>query len=126
MLRLSALLAGVLLAGGLIAGCQATAGTGGCRAAAAGTLEIAPKPKPKPKRKPACTKANSPVWQGFKPYRGDIKTNGRSGSGLRFYRWDYTHGDIEVFDKNGKHLGSMDPSSGAMTKPAVPGRRIDV
>ena len=34
--------------------------------------------------------------------------------------------DIEVYDKNGKHLGSMDPTTGEMYKPAVPGRTITI
>lgn len=130
-MRVPALLLGVLLgAAGLGAGCEATGGAG-CRpaaaAAAAEVAEVAPKPKPKKTadRKPTCTKATSDVWKGFKPYRGDIKTNGLSGSKRRYYRWDYTHSDIEVFNGAGQHLGSMDPSSGKMTKPAVPGRRID-
>jgi hypothetical protein len=53
----------------------------------------------------------------------DRKTSG-SGSQKRYYEWDYTHNDIEVYDKNGKHLGSMDPTTGEMYKPAVDGRSI--
>jgi hypothetical protein len=124
---LSALLLGVLLAAGVTAGCQATGGAGGCRpASAAVAAEVAPKPKPKrtADRKPTCTKATSDVWKGFKPYRGDIKTDGARGSKQRFFQWDATHGDIEVYDHNGDHLGSMDPSSGTMTKPPVKGRTL--
>ena len=40
--------------------------------------------------------------------------------------WDHTHGDIEVYDKRGRHLGSMDPVTGNMSKPAVPGRKIEL
>lgn len=84
-------------------------------AAAGVRVAVKPKPKKKPERKPICTKATSEVWQGFTPYRGDIKTNGLSGSKRRFYQWDNTHGDIEVYDRRGRHLGSMDAESGAMT-----------
>lgn len=112
MSRLPALLVGVLLAVGVGTACEATGGSAGCRAAAAApSLELAPKPKKTATRKPICTKAN--------------KTNGEQGSKRRYYRWDFTHNDIEVFNGSGQHLGTMDPSNGKMTKPAVPGRRID-
>ena len=42
----------------------------------------------------------------------------------RLYTWDSLHGEIEVFDKNGYHLGSMDALTGKLIKPAVKGRRI--
>lgn len=63
-----------------------------------------------------CSKSRSPVWRGMKHYRGDIKTNGKSGSEKRFYRWDDTHNDIEVYNRHGEHLGSMDPRTGNMYK----------
>lgn len=71
-------------------------------------------------------KADSPVWKKLKPWRGKIRTNGAPGKERRYYEWDHTHGDIEVYDRRGQHLGSMDPVTGEMTKPAVPGRSIDV
>jgi hypothetical protein len=65
-------------------------------------------------------------WKGLKPFRGQTKTNGLSGGNRRFYEPDRTHGDIEVYDARGRHLGSANPETGAVTKPPVPGRRIDV
>lgn len=50
----------------------------------------------------------------------------RSDGGKRIYTWDSLHGEIEVFDARGNHLGTMDPETGEMTKDAVPGRKIDV
>lgn len=44
----------------------------------------------------------------------------------RYYTWDSLHGEIEVFNKRGKHLGVIDPLSGLTLKPAVKGRKIDV
>jgi RHS repeat-associated protein len=70
------------------------------------------------------SKAKSPVWQGLKPYRQGTRTNGLKGSAKQFFEWDNTHKDIEVYNKLGGHVGSMDPVSGEMTKAAVPGRRI--
>ena len=92
----------------------------------------APGPKPKADapepggpHKPMA-RGESPVWQGTQPYRGGTRTNGERGKARRYYEWDHTHGDIEVYDRSGNHLGSIDPSSGVQTKPAVPGRRINV
>jgi RHS repeat-associated protein len=72
------------------------------------------------------TKQTSPVWQRLKPYRGQTKTNGLSGAAREYYEWDYTHGDIEVYNRRGVHIGSMDPGTGQIIKPAVPGRSIRV
>ena len=72
------------------------------------------------------SKGESKVWKKLKPWRGKTKTNGTSGKNMRYYEWDHTHGDIEVYDRRGRHLGTMDPETGQMTKPAVPGRKIDL
>jgi hypothetical protein len=64
-------------------------------------------------------KATSPVWQCFQSFRGKTKTNGQSGSKKEFYEWHFTHCDIEVYDKNCKHKGTMDPMTGEMIKPAI-------
>jgi hypothetical protein len=50
----------------------------------------------------------------------------RSGGGKRIYTWDALHGEVEVFNRRGKHLGALDPISGACVKEAVRGRKIDV
>lgn len=42
----------------------------------------------------------------------------------RYYTWDSLHGEIEVFNKRGRHLGVICPYTAAMTKPAVKGRKI--
>ena len=74
----------------------------------------------------AITKSNSPVWKDLDPYRGQTKTNGLSGKKKQYYEWDHTHNDIEVYDSAGRHLGSMDPTTGQMIKPPVKGRTIDL
>jgi hypothetical protein len=38
--------------------------------------------------------------------------------------WDSLHGEVEVFNKRGRHLGVVDPISGEFLKPAVKGRKI--
>lgn len=50
----------------------------------------------------------------------------RSKDGGRIFTWDGLHGEIEVFNKRGRHLGVIDPVHGRLIKPAVKGRRIDV
>jgi len=40
----------------------------------------------------------------------------------RIYEWDSQHGRVELYNKQGKHLGEFDSVSGNQTKPAVPGR----
>ena len=70
--------------------------------------------------------ADSPVWGETKPARGKTRTNGENGRAKEYYEWDFTHNDIEVYDRNGRHKGSKDPTTGEMTKPPVPGRRINV
>jgi len=40
----------------------------------------------------------------------------------RIYEWDSQHGAVELYDKQGKHLGEFDPVSGEQNKPAQPDR----
>ncbi len=72
-----------------------------------------------PQRITNLPKAESPVWRELKPYKGQTRTDGE-----KFYKWDHTHNDIEVFSTKGKkdHLGSMNPMTGKIYKPAVKGR----
>jgi RHS repeat-associated protein len=67
--------------------------------------------------------SESPYWRDLKPWRGKIKTNGKTGKGRRYYTWDHTHGEIEVFDGGGRHLGALDPN-GVPVKPPVKGRTL--
>jgi intein/homing endonuclease len=71
------------------------------------------------------SRQDSPIWNEFDNYRNGIKSSG-SGSKKRYYEWDYTHNDIEVYDKNGRHIGSMDPRTGDLYKPPVRGRDIKI
>lgn len=43
----------------------------------------------------------------------------------RIFEWDSQHGTVEMYDKQGKHLGEYDPDTGEQTKPPNPGRRIE-
>jgi hypothetical protein len=67
------------------------------------------------------------VLDGFE-YLGYINGNRlwRSDCGARLYTWDALHGEVEVFNGRGRHLGVMHAVNGAWIKPAVKGRKIDV
>ena len=92
--------------------------------AAATKQPIAKEPEPV-KQEPVKVRgpSESKVWKDLEPYRGPIKQNGE-GKSKRFYKWDYTHNDIEVYDRKGRHLGSMEPTTGELYKPEVQGRDI--
>ncbi|MGO9744387.1 MAG: colicin E3/pyocin S6 family cytotoxin [Roseiarcus sp.] len=50
----------------------------------------------------------------------------RNDDGARLFEWDGLHGEVEVYNARGWHLGVMHPVTGEWIKPAVKGRRIDV
>jgi uncharacterized protein RhaS with RHS repeats len=69
-------------------------------------------------------KGQSKIWRAFKPFRGAIKRSGR-GRNTRYYKWDHTHNNIEVYNSHGEHIGVMDPERGSIDfSAAVPGRNI--
>jgi len=85
-----------------------------------------PDPDDENDRKQNISKQESKVWKNLHSHRGKTKTNGLTGKNRRYYEWDHTHNDIEVYDSKGRHMGSMDPKSGQMYKNAVQGRTIDL
>jgi len=50
----------------------------------------------------------------------------RTPDGKYLLTWDSLHGEIEVFDARGRHIGVKDPVTGLAIKDAVRGRKIDV
>ena len=44
----------------------------------------------------------------------------------RYYSWDEFHGEIEVFDKLGNHLGALDGTTGKKIKKARKERKLHV
>lgn len=77
---------------------------------------MSPVPIPKPSYLDQCVRMGA----------RDGERRWRSKDGTRIYTWDWTHGDIEVFNKRGRHLGSIDALSGEFIKDAVAGRKINV
>ncbi|SDD45032.1 Cytotoxic [Algoriphagus faecimaris] len=57
-----------------------------------------------------------------KPKGGRARWRTKDGDILE---WDSQHGDVEVYDKNGKHKGSARPTDPNIYKPQVKGRKID-
>lgn len=62
----------------------------------------------------------------------DAKPNGQRNGRKQWkdpngtiYEWDGQHGEVEVYDKRGKHQGAKDPNTGEWNdKPAKPGRNF--
>jgi hypothetical protein len=50
----------------------------------------------------------------------------QSNQGDRLYTWDSLHGEVEVYNRRGRHLGALDPMTGKVIKEAKRGRTIDV
>ena len=50
----------------------------------------------------------------------------RNSKGSRYYTWDSLHGEIEVFNSQGYHLGAIDAKNGILIKDAVKGRKINI
>jgi hypothetical protein len=55
---------------------------------------------------------------------GASRRRWKDGKG-RIYEWDAQHGAVEMYDKQGKHLGEFDPVTGEQTKPAKSGRSVE-
>ncbi|MBX9349475.1 VENN motif pre-toxin domain-containing protein [Chromobacterium vaccinii] len=62
------------------------------------------------------------------------KTPVQGGGGLRprwkdkmgnIYEWDSYHGELEKYNKNGRHLGAFDYKTGKQVKPPEPGRKVE-
>jgi hypothetical protein len=54
----------------------------------------------------------------------ESRTNGLSGKARQFYQWDYIHRDIELYNSKGRHLGTIDPTTGEFTEQPVRERSI--
>jgi hypothetical protein len=49
----------------------------------------------------------------------------RSEDGKELMTWDGLHGEVEVYNRPGRHIGTKDPITGVWIKNAIRGRRID-
>ncbi|QDG52181.1 hypothetical protein FIV42_15965 [Persicimonas caeni] len=62
----------------------------------------------------------SPVWRSLDNHNAGVRTDGNY-----LYTWDGLHGEIEIFNMRGEHLGAMDAVTGAQIQGPVGGRRIN-
>ena len=67
--------------------------------------------------KPA--KPKTPVQGG-----GKLRARWKDPDG-KIYEWDSQHGELEKYDRRGKHLGAFDYKTGEQIKPAEPKRKIE-
>jgi len=74
------------------------------------------------KHRPNPCYLDSMEYLGFK----NGNTLWRSPCKRRYFTWDSLHGEIEVFNKRGKHLGVLHEVTGRFIKDAVEGRSINV
>jgi hypothetical protein len=79
-------------------------------------LIVAGIPRPKP-----CFLDNFDRWKVI-----DGRQTWRSDDGKRLYQWDSLHGEIEVYNHRGHHLGSVHAVNGVFLKQPVKGRHINV
>lgn len=50
---------------------------------------------------------------------GGLRRRWKDEDGM-IYEWDYQHGTVEVYDRNGRHRGEYDPVTGRRLKPGGP------
>lgn len=62
------------------------------------------------------TPSNSPIWWDLDKHIPWVKTKWKWKK-RKYYWWDYLHWEIEVWDKNGYHEGSIDPKTWKKRKP---------
>jgi len=62
------------------------------------------------------------LWPECHP--ADARMEGVGFYGIIF-EWDSQHGAVEMYDKQGKHLGEFDPITGEQSKPAKTGRKVE-
>jgi hypothetical protein len=76
-------------------------------------------PRPSP-----CFLDDSPEVERLGAYGGRLRWRSRERKQL--YEWDSTHGEIEVYNLRGRHLGAAEPVLCILIKPADKRKRIDV
>ncbi len=57
-------------------------------------------------------------------YRKKKNANGMEGA--EYLKWDHLHNDVEAYNVSKRHLGSIDPQTEIIYKPAVKNRTIDI
>jgi hypothetical protein len=55
---------------------------------------------------------------------GKLRKRWKTADG-EILEWDYQHGKVEKYDKQGNHEGEFDPETGEQTKPPDPDRKVE-
>ncbi|MCW1243606.1 colicin E3/pyocin S6 family cytotoxin [Pseudomonas sp. SAICEU22] len=79
---------------------------------------------PSPLSLPAFPDAQTAPMKTFVRGGGKKRRRWKDRSG-KIYEWDSQHGALEIYTKQGKHLGEFDSVTGEQTKPADPSRRVE-
>ncbi|MCD4530570.1 MULTISPECIES: colicin E3/pyocin S6 family cytotoxin [Pseudomonas] len=79
---------------------------------------------PSPSSLPAFPDAKSAPMKTVVRGGGKKRRRWKDRSGT-IYEWDSQHGAVEVYTKQGKHLGEFNAETGEQTKPADPSRRVE-
>jgi hypothetical protein len=58
------------------------------------------------------------------PFPGGLRARWGDDDGY-LYEWDYQHGVFEKYDRQGRHCGEFDPSTGTQLKEPQPNRTVD-
>jgi hypothetical protein len=64
--------------------------------------------------------------EGLEPTKAKSQRRRWRGPKKQIYEEDTQHGELEKYNRRGKHLGSVDPESGEVIKGPVKGRCIDL
>ncbi|MEU9128779.1 colicin E3/pyocin S6 family cytotoxin [Kitasatospora sp. NPDC048540] len=106
------------------------AGTGNGGAGSGGTpTPTPPAPGSRALTGPVKAPATLPGFPGARSVRAKTPVQGGGGKrarwedGKNIYEWDSQHGEVEKYNKQGKHLGAYDPDTGNQLKGPVPGRK---
>lgn len=77
---------------------------------------------------PAPKESPMPGLQQAKPKTpkpgGGLRKRWKDNDG-NIYEWDYQHGKVEKYNRQGKHLGEWDPKTNKQSKPADTTRRVE-
>ena len=68
-------------------------------------------------------KAVRKFWNSLEKVGKGLRKEGKGRKAV-YYVIDYLHNEFEKYDHKGDHLGAVDPNTGEIYKPPVPGRNI--
>jgi filamentous hemagglutinin len=71
-------------------------------------------------------RATGPFVDSLSPLKRKSQRRRWTGPREQIYEEDTQHGELEKYNKRGKHEGSVDPATGEVIKPPVKGRTIEL